>query len=294
MTLRRTRSGLQSLHVFHNADIVAFCEGGDMLSVELVSQGFGDDGTLDAYFWSQALDSIRAKGKSLHVKSVGNKPTLSSIANDVSEVGIPNILVCMDSDYDVPLGGSIESPSVLYTYGYSWENDALQLDIGGEIFFDLVGRRPVTERVWSEYLEFANSQAVKMNKFTEIEIELHRRNLDSLFDRDKPQQDLKFHSGFPEIDDAAILQRVRAAGFKKSPKLLLSVWPKETFVLIFGKLYARFVHHSFRTLVKKCSGNDVELSFAAFCRLAIAKFGRRVPTLDGPVERHFRNICARL
>jgi len=264
-----------------------------MLSIELVSSGGGDDGTLDSYFWSQALDSIRSSGRSLHVKSVGNKPLLLSIADDISKDGIPNLIICLDSDYDIQLDRAIDSSSVVYTYGYSWENDALQIDIGEEIFFELVGHRPSTEQVWREFLNYATSQAIKLNKYTAIEIELHRRHLDSLFDRDQPQRDLLFKDRIPILNESKIIERLVNVGFKRSPKLSLSIWPRESFVMMFGKLYARFFHHSFRALIRKCN-KELDITFPTFCRLAIAKFGRRISVVEAPIERHFKAVCEKL
>ncbi|SCB53098.1 hypothetical protein GA0061101_1629 [Rhizobium lusitanum] len=47
------------------------------------------------------------------------------MAQKVAAGAVGNTIVAMDADFDELLSDKIASPRVLYSYGYSWENDAL-------------------------------------------------------------------------------------------------------------------------------------------------------------------------
>ena len=53
----------------------------------------------------------------------GGKPILERLAKNIIENDTANTIVAMDSDYDELLGDYIVDARVLYTRGYSWEND---------------------------------------------------------------------------------------------------------------------------------------------------------------------------
>ncbi|HEX8580654.1 MAG TPA: hypothetical protein VF655_13805, partial [Allosphingosinicella sp.] len=53
----------------------------------------------------------------------GGKPILERLARDILERDIEDTLVAMDSDYDDFRGRKIDDRRVLYSHGYSWENE---------------------------------------------------------------------------------------------------------------------------------------------------------------------------
>jgi hypothetical protein len=261
-----------------------------MASVDLIAAGKGDDGTLDALFWSTVLHDLRAEGRTLHVKSVGNKPTLDSLAEDVRSLGITTILICFDSDHDGILRGRTSGNGLLYTFGYSWENDALQLSVLKDLFFDLLGERERTHELWGQLASHYRQTALLMNQYTDMEIELRKRGMESLFDRNNPTANLKFQKGIPVLSEPVILKRLHDQGFRRSPRKMFHVWPRDELIFVFGKLVARYTHHLFKAFIKRGAA-DIDVSFPLFCRMAINRLGQRLQAPTGSVEHYFCSCC---
>lgn len=120
---RRTLSGLSNQHLFHNVDVVVFVEGGDeSYSLEEVYSGNYSHETEDIIFWRNIFEHF-SDDKSYKFKSVGSKPTIKAIANDIVTDNMTSIYVAMDQDFDKVHKKQLLHKNVFYTYGYSWEND---------------------------------------------------------------------------------------------------------------------------------------------------------------------------
>ncbi len=52
---------------------------------------------------------------------------------------VTGVYVAMDRDFDHLLGLAIKSPKVLYTFGYSWENDVWRQEVLEEVFYMVCG-----------------------------------------------------------------------------------------------------------------------------------------------------------
>ena len=114
----RTRSGLSNRARFTRSDYTVYVEGGG---------GIAGAGSSDVNFWEDVLRINRPDLK-FTIRPHGGKPQLESIAIKVQAGEINNTIVAMDADYDALLGELIVHPNILYTYGYSWENDAFDSD----------------------------------------------------------------------------------------------------------------------------------------------------------------------
>ncbi|WCE69225.1 DUF4435 domain-containing protein [Sulfitobacter faviae] len=112
MTFERTKSGQQNRAAFLGVDYVCYVEGGG---------GFSDFSD-DVVFWQTVLEVLRPDLK-IHFLARGGKPELEARARDIISKGIDHALVAMDSDFDELLNDKINDRRVLYTHGYSWEND---------------------------------------------------------------------------------------------------------------------------------------------------------------------------
>lgn len=120
---KRTQSGLKNQHQFYNVDLVVFVEGGDKsFTKEEVFSGLFHDETEDIIYWRNIFLTFRHSQK-IKFKSVGSKPTIKEIALDVIDGKLSTVMVCMDNEFDEILKRRIQHPNVLYTYGYSYEND---------------------------------------------------------------------------------------------------------------------------------------------------------------------------
>ena len=118
-TFLRTEAGLSNEAMFFDVDYVVYVEGGE---------GDKDFQTPpDEIFWNSIFASFRDTLK-IKVKGQGGKSNLLDIAKKVSEAAVKNCIVCIDADYDRQIGRSIAHNNVLYTYGYSWENDVVCKD----------------------------------------------------------------------------------------------------------------------------------------------------------------------
>ncbi len=118
MTFRRTAAGRSSFHAFLGVDFLVYTEGGefDVDKKEYTC-------SIDAVFW-KGFFSRFLPGFTYKIKPMGSKINLLPHANDVASLKITNTIVAMDRDHDHHRMCLIKHPCVLYTYGYSWENDA--------------------------------------------------------------------------------------------------------------------------------------------------------------------------
>ena len=120
---KRTARGLNNQHLFYNVDLIVFVEGGSKSYTKAeVYSGEHSNETEDIIFWRN-LFSIFKQEKKVKFKSVGSKSTIKDIVVDILDGKLQTVIVAMDNEFDEILKQRIQHPNVLYTYGYSWEND---------------------------------------------------------------------------------------------------------------------------------------------------------------------------
>jgi hypothetical protein len=113
----RTKSGQENRATFYGVRAVCYVEG---------PEGRRDSG-IDAMFWGKVFSTFKPD-MSVKFISRGGKPVLEALARDVIDKDMRNAYVAMDSDYDEYFGEKIDDTRILYTYGYSIENDLFHLD----------------------------------------------------------------------------------------------------------------------------------------------------------------------
>ncbi|MCP2075479.1 UNVERIFIED_ORG: hypothetical protein J2Y77_004915 [Pseudomonas lini] len=122
MNFTRTNSGLSNSAAFHGVDFIVYSEGGEY-DPELKCSKWA----IDTIFWggvfSKYIPSLQYKFRPL-----GSKENVVPVAKKIAESKIANTIVVMDRDHDSHRGCVIKHPCVIYTYGYSWENDAWRAD----------------------------------------------------------------------------------------------------------------------------------------------------------------------
>lgn len=120
MSFRRTLSGLSNEHLFHQADVVVHVEGGD----GLISKYEAGETTeaIDIPFWRAVFRSF-APNVRAHFKAGGSKTALLPIAETVRNSTSFSVVVCMDRDFEDEVVQFSHCPNVMFTWGYSWEND---------------------------------------------------------------------------------------------------------------------------------------------------------------------------
>jgi len=117
MSFERSASGQSNRALFLGVDYVCYVEGEDQ-------QEAGDD----IAFWKAAIGSLRPDLK-VWFTCRGGKPVLEALAHDVVARNVSHTLIAMDADYSRFFPNRLISDRrVLYTYGYSWENDLYYLE----------------------------------------------------------------------------------------------------------------------------------------------------------------------
>lgn len=136
---RRSSSGLSNQHLFHNVDLIVFLEGGNVsYSKTEAYLGKCSENTEDIIFWEHLFKKFRA-GKKIKFKSVGSKTTIKEIAIDIANGQISNVMIAMDNEFDEILKQRLAHPDILYTHGYSWENDVWNETVIHEVIKELSG-----------------------------------------------------------------------------------------------------------------------------------------------------------
>lgn len=129
MSFIRTNSGLSNARLFYNADIVIYTEGGSKsYSLSEVEAGMFNGDSIDIKFWNSVLKSNNFT-KKVKFKAIGSKTAGKTLTDKILNGEIFNTAIAKDRDLDDFTQNIIESPYILYTKGYSWENDVFQKDL---------------------------------------------------------------------------------------------------------------------------------------------------------------------
>lgn len=116
MLFERSKVGQSNRASFLGVDLVCYVEGGG---------GVSEDSE-DSFFWQRVLRAM-CPDKKIKFLAKGGKPVLERLAREIVRDDITGTIVAMDADYDHLDDETIKDNRVLYTYGYSWENDVFAL-----------------------------------------------------------------------------------------------------------------------------------------------------------------------
>ncbi len=156
MPFTRTQSGLSNLALFHGVDFIVFSEGGcESYSYGDVINGKFNEKAVDIKFWS-GIFSKHNFNKTIEYRALGSKTSLQKICQLIIENKISNVIVVLDSDLDGFLGSRFNSPYILYTQGYSWENDVYHPELVKEQISSFI----FTAKLLPKYINILN-QAYK-------------------------------------------------------------------------------------------------------------------------------------
>ncbi|NCT76175.1 MAG: DUF4435 domain-containing protein [Chitinophagaceae bacterium] len=150
-------NGLSNQHLFHNVDLVVFVEGGNpSLTRQQILNGVYHHETEDIIFWRNIFNVFR-KGQAIKFKSVGSKTTIKEIALDIINGDIQTIMVAMDNEFDEVLKLRHNHPNILYTHGYSFENDIWNSAVIKHIIEDLSGIHIANDLIERSFQSFLTS-----------------------------------------------------------------------------------------------------------------------------------------
>jgi len=132
MAFLRTDSGITNMRLFYEADFIMFTEGGaTSFSLPELIEGDCNATSIDVKFWDGIFKNYKL-GKRIKFKPIGSKSTAREICEKIIGGEVQNVIVGLDRDMDEFDGELFDSPFILYTKGYSWENDVFSRDLTRE------------------------------------------------------------------------------------------------------------------------------------------------------------------
>lgn len=127
MTFNRTPAGIANYPTFFGVDVTVFVEGQDVSGLMQ---------SADSYFYTKLFSTILT-GKRVKIKCVGDRKTVLSYVSALDTNAQTNSLAIVDRDYEGVRCSLLRHPSLIYTYGYSWENDFWTIHIASAVVNDI-------------------------------------------------------------------------------------------------------------------------------------------------------------
>ena len=254
MTFHRSPSGLTNLHLFIGADVVIFVEGGHQsFTLDEVIDGSYSHSSVDLKFWQGMFSIFLRDGRKCEFRAIGSKLTLKSIAGLIINNQVLNVWVAMDRDHDYFHGELCIAPGILYTHGYSWENDVCSPEVIEDVFWTLaqIARGSVPVRVEIDSLFAQVCSQLQRAVYLDILIGFHGG---SLLPRDKPDSMYKLSGphGKPSVNQeylSKLIDQLRVA----YPRPIFR--PAEITLHVtrdcVGKIIACFYYRALQFLIKQ-------------------------------------------
>ena len=252
MTFRRTESGLSNFYLFVDADAVVFVEGGLSFNREAVDNGDFTSCSSDIRFW-QTLFTIYRPEKNFQFRSIGSKETVKSIALDIKEGRVSNVVVAMDRDFDHLNSRIIASDDVLYTRGYSWENDVWESKIILEAFCTLSGSCKNNTSSEADIIDsLLDVFSTHMSRAVLVDAILSQHD-NSFFDRAKPGRYIEVeNNGSPNVNlEQVKVSLIEARNRNNRPTIRKSSIEINSLVDCFGHLLADYAYRILAYLIEK-------------------------------------------
>lgn len=275
----RTDAGISSEYLFYGVDFVVYCEGLEQT---------GASASADELFWTTVL---QAQGVKCKCKSMGSKSNVLPIAEKIRSESISKTIAAMDRDYDDVFCDLILHPNVLYTFGYSWENDVLQtLDIGisAAMFFDTVDLNSVSDR----FAAFQSKQASTVSRACMIDI-AYVRSAQALFDRQKPMAIISQKPGCePTINRANLLAGAKRIG--RGHRVLPVQLPTEIdapFLSFYGKGISKLIFHWF-VHVSASFSSARKVPYDTFMSIAVRT--SNLGYAEHPRDIYYADMCRKI
>lgn len=181
MSFERSATGQANRALFYGVDWIIYTEGGD--------NSGGPARSYDTLFWVAVFRSIEP---TLRYKAIprGGKQELKDLARQVIDDDVNNVVVAMDRDYDDINEILVRHPRVVYTFGYSFENDIYEAGCLTRLFSSLAPN--VTEE-HELAVEIDNWVRLFMSTIRwpiKVDIIAQKNNVTG-FDRERPQKYFK-------------------------------------------------------------------------------------------------------
>lgn len=177
----RTNSGLSNLKLFCQSDLIAYTEGGSKsYSLEEVIEGKYSKSSIDIKFWTCIFETLGCS-KKITFRAIGSKNSGKQLTDKIISGSVKNSLIIKDRDLDDFLYSTVDHPNVIYTKGYSWENDVFTEEITLDLLGDLIDT-PLEDdeisHVKNLYLDIEN----QLKKLIRLEIFFRQNGVSFLTD----------------------------------------------------------------------------------------------------------------
>ncbi|WP_108662301.1 DUF4435 domain-containing protein [Acuticoccus kandeliae] len=187
-----TLSRLLSEDLFYNVDLVAYGEG-------------HNNNMRDEIFWENVFE--KHSPLRIRYKALGKKSEVLKVAHIIRKYKVSKVAALMDRDFDHIFNEILEDRNIIYTWGYSIENDAIHhCNLSNTLrhLCPKISRKEAATR----FRYFEKSINSNLRDFFEVDVEYFREKI-KLFDREKPLSIIKKDSTKHEIDVDALRQKAK-------------------------------------------------------------------------------------
>ncbi|WHO38206.1 DUF4435 domain-containing protein [Sphingobium sp. AP49] len=279
----RTTAGQQNRALFYGASYTCYVEGGDQ----------DHDRSADSIFWDGVLRKYRPDLKIVFLPR-GGKPVVEALARQIIDDDISNAIAAMDRDYDGLLGHEIADSRVLYSHGYSWENDAFSPEFLSSMVKSLA--RLTTLPATADAALVAGCEKLCSDVQRAIKSDFLALSAgSSVLPRNAPGRVIKADpvTAFPKIDQAELMKLAADANVKtrlRKPRIL----PQKVFEL--HHLVGHCFQHAILILVRAMLRNvgvKKAVSIDHFEDLALSSISRHLQDDHaGVIAVHHQAQCS--
>jgi hypothetical protein len=124
-SFNRTNSGVSNSAKFHRTEFIVYSEGGsETFSIDkVINEDCYNKYAYDVSFWGGIFHKYNFNSNFI-IKPLGSKDATKYFCEKIEKNEISNIIVVRDRDFDEVYNKKVyDSPYIIYTKGYSWEND---------------------------------------------------------------------------------------------------------------------------------------------------------------------------
>lgn len=294
MSFVRTDSGLSNLHLFEGADAIVYLEGGPSLSVEDLEEGKCTHSSDDIRFWQEMFDHFRPD-KKIAFKSIGSKTAVLKIAKKIEAGEISSVVAVMDRDFDHLSSKIIVHPNVVYTHGYSWENDCWQEPAVQAAAILLCGTSKNSSQgvsIASDISLFYKKISEQLNRHVRMDAGLRLLDL-PYFDRDGFQRYVAVRSGKPELNIQQLRSTANNARMSRPSKLTFGSLSVSCVKDCYGHLIGLICYRILCSILSKHRASDASISKSAANSIVVSKLISTInQPLLSPINLHYQASTA--
>jgi hypothetical protein len=130
--------------------LLVFTEGGSStISSTAAYDGMFHNNSDDISFWKHMFETFRPTIK-VEFRALGSKSPLKEISEDIVNNKISGICTVMDRDYDCLFCKPVRHNNILYTRGYSWENEVFHASSISASFYRFTNSNMSSQKIKKE------------------------------------------------------------------------------------------------------------------------------------------------